>query len=1505
MSTSGLSVNNVFKNDGYSEIFHFTYASNCPAPTFLLSEAVSARSVRISWMGVNSHTKYHIQYRKANVAGAEWFDVYTLNTQTTLSDLEPGVTYEFRAGGSCEPAVLGNTASFTYSGINQFSMPAAGTTNTAFSCGISPTVAIANQTPINNLIVSETFTAGDFPVKILEITDANSNTNSNPNTTSNYTNYIQSGKYNGKGYIIVPYLADTKIAVVFKNITVNTNYQLINGIVETTYDPNWGNVSDVEDVTGGNNGVLVTQTVPFVITSVTINPNGDIIVSGANGEQITIPGGSNTVITGTNASGGSGSVYSVDSDGNVTGPFSPAPGGATTPQNTDGVAANGQTTEFTAQGLTVTFQTTPATKYAWDVVTDTEPSYVKDKYAKVGSTYLPYKAVINGQSDVLEAKIDITDTKIHKKDLVFKTDTGKSISFDSISNLLTLRGSLSYAEEEVQVAIKQGDKYKIAGAFKLVHLSEKPVNITLVPLNNASSIPSTASANLQAIYEKVGVKLTIKTAPVISYDGGGDNKITTSDSGVFDYYTEEEKAINAQIKALPDYDPRTYYLIYSNVASDKGIEGFMALGGQFGYVFPNASNKTAAHELAHGVFALQHPFHSKSDESKTPYLMDYGSGTELWHSDWAQINNPALKYYGFQSSSDGEFAGIRLTPDWKLFKYDGTSEHGDNKSCINNGGICKIVKDGKEYSYIVEKNDYYFNDKKLGIEIVDSAQSVIVVDYTAGCGKLYNVNLNQLKSTFNSNSALEFSNSIFKFRIDVSCIPTNEDTTQYDDKCAGKPFAELQQMVIQYNTFAQNINSKSIDEATELIIYAEFCALKDISFENKLAFIKKISAKTSYNTDNERAITKIVNAVKFNEAEKLYTYFTTNENLTNILYKINNDYLVIFNDNNKDYFTESVAYKMGELTDANKKWNIFNIIVKTNFDEIENDLVKTAIGQLLISIYKDTYAPEKVVSLTNIFAIMIKNEEDLINHNDYRIILEIAQLRIENRELFNRFTQGETLSIEIPNSFAFINLKCDVVNTTNWSWLKPGKFGVSCNNSYNEVQQSDVDIWYKWAKYLADNPTFKASFPTNPAIFLSKFKNEFTNFLQTAAIQNTAFWQNITVNCSTLTEVMAQISLNENSKSLSNVDSVKRKKTLEVFFTCPEPTSFSYASVEEGILKLLGSFEPTDASILTTIEAIGFDKIYSKLSDETLSKFLAWTGGQAYSSNHIKPMNEKWVLKDDKTIKNVSDISLKTEADLLTFQNFSGNIENKTKIKIEGVAYDYNQMVVVYVSGDFTFLGQEFKEGSVLVMPLIQAFAMSNSNRNIVAEKTAWVVFDTAMLFVGIGELKILFTAGNYLSKAILVSDLVGSASGIALNAMDESSIDPDTRYKLQLLSVIATLPQAARLVKSLDNIIANLDGKINAITNVNSRASLLDYLNKIKLRLPSTAKIQALLNSIQNTALWAKYQDLSPALKKMFENDFANASEEVLILLKKNNSELFDGWKNFRTKNPNAIICN
>ncbi|OWP84391.1 hypothetical protein BWK59_05540 [Flavobacterium davisii] len=862
MSTSGLSLNNVFKNEGYSEIYHFTYASHCPAPTFILSEAVSARSVRVSWLGDKNHTKYHLQYKKAPPLGAGglWFEVYTMNPQTTLSDLEAGVSYEFRVGGSCEPAVLGNTGTFTYSGINQFSMPTAGTKNTAFTCGLNPTIAIANQTPITNLIVSETFTAGDFPVKILELTGNN--------------------PYTGKGYIIVPYLADTKIAVAFNNITVNTNYQLIKGVVETTYNPEAPNISDVEDLSGGNNGQIVTQTVPFVITTITTNPNGDIIVGGANGEQITIPGGSNTVIT-----GGNGQIYNVDSQGNATGPFVPAPGGATTVQNTDGVASNGQASQFTAQGVSVRFEPISSTKYAWDAAPTTAPSYIKEKYAKVGSDYLSYKAVVNGQRDVLKAKIAISDHKIVQDSIIFKTQHWVLIDKEKTADgyLLTLKGTKTYAEEEVQAVIKQGGKYKIINAFRLTHISEKPINVTLIPLNSSNSIPSTAISQMQEVYTKAGVTLNIKTAPVLTYDGGGDNKITTSESGVFDYYTDEEKSINAQIKALPDYDPKTYYLIYSNLPSDKGIDGFMALYGQFGYVFQSGGAKTAAHELAHGVFAIQHPFTNAADKGKTPFLMDYGSGTELGHLDWAQINNPALKYYGFQGDSQGEIGGAYdLDPNFNPIYVKSNYIHVSQNSANLPFGVLRgfMVEKNNQKLFYSWNGDKYVDKvgKEPEKEVLTSYnkslagnQTVLLYDYLSQCKVRYMyVNYSdikgnspiQIKNFFNSNyqkySKIKLDKDIYKSGV-TYCY---QNSTDVIDKSVKKQDVDLDnssEVVIDYNKVFTN---------DVLIKFQE----KLVQIKNETGVDGKILVTKNENSEDVNKVKEILAQFKQKNTKEVYVW---------------------------------------------------------------------------------------------------------------------------------------------------------------------------------------------------------------------------------------------------------------------------------------------------------------------------------------------------------------------------------------------------------------------------------------------------------------------------------------------------------------------------------------------------------------------------------------------------------------------------------------------------------
>ncbi|PBI90180.1 Fibronectin type III domain protein [Flavobacterium sp. ACN2] len=247
VSTTGLSENAIFKNDGYSEIYWFKYTQRCNAPTFALSEIVSPSTVKITWQGTPDHTRYQVQYRKKAITETnkrgkttektfEWFSSYSLNNQVLLTNLEPETEYEFRVGSSCTTEADG-IQSFTYSNTNTFAIPKKENAIASYNCGIKPNLSITNKTPLNNLIQSETFTAGDFPVTVLELGKEHS-------------------PYTGKGYIIVQYLADTKIAVEFKDILINTDYQLISGVVETAYNSKWDNVVDAKELAADFKGLL-------------------------------------------------------------------------------------------------------------------------------------------------------------------------------------------------------------------------------------------------------------------------------------------------------------------------------------------------------------------------------------------------------------------------------------------------------------------------------------------------------------------------------------------------------------------------------------------------------------------------------------------------------------------------------------------------------------------------------------------------------------------------------------------------------------------------------------------------------------------------------------------------------------------------------------------------------------------------------------------------------------------------------------------------------------------------------------------------------------------------------------------------------------------------------------------------------------------------------------------------------------------------------------------------
>jgi hypothetical protein len=823
VSTSGLSENSVFKNDGYSEVFSFKYTGYCLAPTFLLSEAQGPRSVKISWQGVPEHTRYQLQYKKQDVANAQWFSVYSLNTQSLLSDLEAGVTYQFRVGSSCDP-VTGGRQSFTYSGINTFTTPTQTNGIAAYNCGITPKVSIQNQKPIDNLIVSETFTAGDFPVKILELSDSH-----NP--------------YSGKGYIIVPYLADTKIAVEFSNITINTDYQLINGIVETSYNANWKNVGDLEDFTGEGVGGQIEETVPFVISNITIDSNKDIIVNGPNGEQITVPGGKDTVIISKGENGQPGKVYTVDSNGNVSGATSIATGGKSTPENTDGVDKNGQAITYTARGITIQF-TGNGSKYAFDVMPENAPKDVQKLYVKVGSTPLPYKAVVNGDSDTLLATLTIADNTIKPEEVIFKTQNGALIESrrNGSSFILTVKGNQTYAEEQVLATIKQGDKWKVIGAFMLVHISPKEVNVVLVKLNNAT-IPLNATTDLERIYKTVGVKYNISpTVLNLDYNHPNKTSVTVGDSDFFATYTGDEQLINNQIKSSPSYKTNSYYLIYSDLPPSKAdVKGFMALKGQYGFVFPKAPFNTGAHELGHGALGLEHPFKTEIEQGKTNFLMDYGDANAsiLWHNDWKQINDPKFRLYMFQEDSEGEQIATTynyILPNFQPFKFNDADgkKVGDvlNVNSENNGGF----PNGTLYGFTINNIDYVYqtDTQKFKPEypnnykpVTDSKKSfrLIIQSETNSCNyylvgkKIGNINAKLDLNTLNTQPI---------------AVCKNDGKIPFNDKGNAVPVSDF---ASTFKNLKAQLGDNSV--ASEVLVLDQ----KDPNYKQKLSDAKK---KTSY-----------------------------------------------------------------------------------------------------------------------------------------------------------------------------------------------------------------------------------------------------------------------------------------------------------------------------------------------------------------------------------------------------------------------------------------------------------------------------------------------------------------------------------------------------------------------------------------------------------------------------------------------------------------------------------
>jgi len=250
--SDGFTETSLFRNNGMSEVYHFTYRADCHPPRFVLSEAQNARTVRITWQ-TGEQLRYRVQYRKKGYGDGDWFGLWSRTNEAIIRNLEPGTVYEFRVGGDCSPLLVspggreGSGDGLSFSPIHEFTTPTEDEM-AYYNCGIPPEIEIGNQEPLLNLGMNEVFTAGDFPVVVRAAMGSN-------------------GYYTGWGYITLPFLESIKevvdvanvvsggdvnigkfsrIRVEFENIKINTDYQLVEGMVETSYDAEWSGIVDVD-----------------------------------------------------------------------------------------------------------------------------------------------------------------------------------------------------------------------------------------------------------------------------------------------------------------------------------------------------------------------------------------------------------------------------------------------------------------------------------------------------------------------------------------------------------------------------------------------------------------------------------------------------------------------------------------------------------------------------------------------------------------------------------------------------------------------------------------------------------------------------------------------------------------------------------------------------------------------------------------------------------------------------------------------------------------------------------------------------------------------------------------------------------------------------------------------------------------------------------------------------------------------------------------------------------